>query len=108
MQEIIDEVLKVEEEANGVVSKAQETALQMKTDADNELNNRIKDAREESRQSISREVEKARAAADSEYREAIDRANREKDKFLGENRDRIKEIVGEIADLIITPEYDRK
>ncbi len=108
MNDIVDEVLKVEDEAKELIQEALKNAALKKSALENEVSQKIKDAREQAQKLIHDSADAAREKADLEYKQAIQRAEKENTDFMNRNKSRIETIVNQVTDLVITPEYKKE
>ena len=108
MQEVIDELLKAEADAQETISRAreetQQEAARVEADCAAELNGE----REKSRQRLLAEVEKTRTTLQKENAEAISRAQAKADTLWTDNRKAIDELLEAVIALISTPEYEKE
>ena len=108
MQEIVDDVLKAEEQAEAVIQQAREKAQHLQNSVENTLSDKLKKAREDAQNRIRETVELSKARADKKYREVLEKAEEDNKEFLKENSDKVNRIIDDIVKLIITPEYKRE
>ncbi|MBN1696382.1 MAG: hypothetical protein JW881_02605 [Spirochaetales bacterium] len=107
MQEIVDEVLKAEEEAEAVVKDARQKAMEMKTNAENRVSDKMKKAKEDAQISIQNAVKTAKDQARAAHEKAIKEAEEANNEFYKKNEKKIRLVIDEVARLILIPEYDR-
>ena len=107
MQEIVDEVLKVEAGAEKAIGEANEKAASIKQQAEHEGIERINAARIEAQQLIKDKVAAAKDRAGLEYKKATDDALAKSLEFVQQNRKTVDLIVDKIVNSIITPELER-
>ena len=108
MQEIVNQVLEVEEKAKIIIQKAHERAAVIKTTAESELSEKVKNNRLEAQQLIRDEIAGAKKEAQREYQEAISRVEKENIDFLAQHNRELEAVVKKITALVVTPEYKRK
>ncbi|MBN2441951.1 MAG: hypothetical protein JXJ04_11410 [Spirochaetales bacterium] len=108
MNEIVDDVLKVEEEAEHIVREAREQAQKEKNALEIELTGKLKQAKEDAQNLIQEAISRAKEETNKEYKDIIEKAEEDNRKFLKENSKKVDEIVENIVNLIITPEYNRE
>jgi len=107
-EEIVDEVLKVEKNAEEIVNKAREEASLNKNNLEIELDEKIKTAKNEAQKYIQESVKKAKEEADKKYNQALCEAERKNQLFLKENENKLQTVTEDIVKFIITPEYLRE
>jgi len=107
MQEIVDEVLKTEENASLVVQKAREEALRIKTTSEAEIGESIKNAKATAQKLILDEVAHAKAETDAEYKNAIKKIEEKNASFLVQNEKKIASIVDKIIAIVVNTEYEK-
>ena len=108
MQEIVDQVLKVEEKAKKIIQQAHEQAAAIKTAVESELSEKVKNSRLQAQQLIRDEIAEAKDKAQREYAEALDRVKKENIDFLAQHNRELETVVKKITALVITPEHKRK
>ena len=108
MQDIVDEVLKAEEKAKEFIQEARKNAAEQKSAVENEVGQKIKDARAEAQKIIQNGIAAAREKADLEYKRAIQKAQEENTDFMKRNKSRIEAIVEQVTELVITPEHKKE
>ena len=107
MNDIVDEVLKAEKEAEAIVAKAQEEAARLKSNIEMEISQKIKIAKQEAQAIIQKTVADTREAVQENYATAIKAAEEKNRDFLTQNQGQIDQITKNIISLIMTPEYRR-
>jgi vacuolar-type H+-ATPase subunit E/Vma4 len=100
MKEIVDEVLKTEEEAARIVQEARDKASQMKSSLEAETSEIVKKAKEDAQHIILDAVAKARTDADADYRNAMTEVDAENKKFMEKNEGKIGRLVDRIIELV--------
>ncbi len=108
MQEVIDELLKAEAEAQAIIARAQEEAKTGKADLEAELSGKVNQAREAARQLVLGEIEKTRTAVREENDAALREAQAKADALWRENEGTIDKLAEEVIALILTPEYEKE
>jgi vacuolar-type H+-ATPase subunit H len=108
MQEIMDDIIKVEAEAEKILQEAREKAGKIKSAAEEKAHTTLGEAKEAAQKLIHDLTGKARTEAENEYEEVVSRAKKESARFLETNSERVETMVKDIVTLIITPEYSRE
>lgn len=108
MNEIVDEVIKAEQEAEKIVDQAREQVQEERNTLELELNERLKQAKEAAQKLMQETIARAKKEAQQEYSDIITKAEEENKVFLQENADKVDKIIENIVHLIITPEYNRE
>jgi vacuolar-type H+-ATPase subunit E/Vma4 len=108
MQEIVNEVLKTEEQAARIVQEAREKASIIKSSVESEINDILKKAKEKAQHIILEEITKARTDSELEYKNAIKEVEEKNKDFLMHNETKFDGIVGKIIQITSSPEFDRE
>ncbi len=105
MEEIIDRVLKAEQEAETTVQEARTLATEIRAQAEREVNAKIALAREQAQKIVQEGVAQARVKAEGAVQEA--RAQAEDLELMEKHKDKLRTIADEVTRLLITPEYKK-
>jgi vacuolar-type H+-ATPase subunit H len=108
MQEVIDELLRAEADAQKIIAQAQDEARQIKADVENEYALKLNEAREEARRTVLAEVEKAKAAAKKEHDAVVGEARATADDLWRSNEKAIAGLTDEVIALVLEPEYEKE
>ena len=108
MQEMMDEIIKAEAEAEKIVKQAGEQAHQLRDSVEKEISEALKKAKEDAQNLIHEKTEQTRRETEKEYKEAVHKAEKENREFLNRHAENVHHIIQAIVKLIITPEYDRE
>jgi vacuolar-type H+-ATPase subunit H len=108
MQEVIDELLKAEAEAQAAITRAREEAQQAKARIEADYSLKINEAREEARRLILDAVEKTRTALRTEHEAALREAQLKADVLWKDNQKAIAGLIEEVIALVLTPEYEKE
>jgi len=108
MQKIVQEVLQAEEQAKNLIDKARQEATLLKNNAEQEIAEKTKIAREQAQEAIKSGIQKAREEALAEHTNSIAETEKANALFITENTGKIAEIVQKVAKIIITPEIDKE
>lgn len=107
MQEVIDELLKAEAEAQQIITRAQEQAQAAKNQIESEYSLKVNETREQARQAVLGRVEKTRLEVTAANAEALKKAQAENEARFHEQEPAVERITDEVIDLVMTPEYER-
>ena len=108
MQEVIDELLKTEAEAQQVIARAQEEAKASKADLEAELSGKLNQVREDARRFVLSEMEKTRVAVRKEHEASLGEAQAKADALWRDNQEAIDRLTEEVIALILAPEYEKE
>ena len=108
MQEVIDDLLKAEAQAQQVIQAAEEEARGLKSRLENEYSQKINEAREAARKDIQRELETVRANVLAEQERILAEAGERNNSLLRDKQSLIEEVTDGIISLLITPEYEKE
>jgi vacuolar-type H+-ATPase subunit H len=108
MNEIVDEVLKAEQEAEKLVENAREQIQKKRNGLETELADRLKKARDAAQEMIQETITRAKEETQKEYSDIMMKAEAENREFLEKNASKVDKIIENIVHLIITPEYNRE
>jgi vacuolar-type H+-ATPase subunit H len=108
MQEVIEELLNTEANAQKIIQKAREDAENLKSRIENEFSLKIKEEKEEARKMIQREVEKTREESLRKNSEALATAIKQSEALLKDKQTESEKAADEVISLLVTPEYERK
>ena len=108
MQEVIDELLKTEADAQETISRARDETQQEAARVEADCSAKLNEERENSRRRLVAEVEKTREALQAENAEALRRAQAKADTLWTDNRKAIDELMDDVIALISTPEYEKE
>lgn len=107
MQDVVDEVLKAEAKAEKIITQAKEKAQIIKQQIEQEVSQRINDARLESQKLIQNKVSKAKEQASRKHQKAVELAEAESKEFWEQNLDNIDLVIEKIVQFILIPEFER-
>ena len=107
MRQVVDEVLKTEEQAQEIVKSARREAAKIKNVAGNEIAEKVKNARIEAQSSIRDKVAKAREQAGKEYQQAVEDTKQSIERYMQLSKEEIDSIVKKIVQFIILPKFRR-
>ena len=107
MSDVIDEVVKAEEDARGLVEAARKEASATRSSADAEVARIVSAAREEAAVLLRQAVAKAREEATAATTGAVATAESAGAAYLDAHREALGELVEAIVGYICTPEYGR-
>jgi vacuolar-type H+-ATPase subunit H len=107
MQEIVDEVIKTEEQATRIVGQAREKAAQIKNSVEMELNEGIKKAKEDAQNLLLEAMVVVRKEADAAYENAMKETEKTNRDFMTGNESKFENIIDKIIELTKSPDYDR-
>jgi vacuolar-type H+-ATPase subunit H len=105
MQEIVEQVLKTEEEAEKILQEARRKAAELKTRGENEVSLKIKQARQEAQQKVQEAVLAAQQQAEESRRQTLEEAEAESRHLLAEGTDKLASLVEEVAAFVVKPEF---
>ena len=105
MKEFVDKVLEAEKETEGLVGEARVKADQIRSRADAEVADRIRQAKQQAQELIRRRVDEARARVNEEHRRETEQAHRTSESYFTQNADRLDRIVDAVTRLIVEPGY---
>ncbi|MBN1797452.1 MAG: hypothetical protein JW822_02675 [Spirochaetales bacterium] len=108
MQNVVDEVLKAEAEAEKIVAQAKDKAQTIKQQAESEINKHITQAREQAKELFQERIAEAKKKALQEYKRALAAAEAQSAKFWEQNQDKVNLVVEKIVDFVVTPEFERE
>ncbi len=108
MLEIISEIIDAEKKAQGIVDEAKKEASQRKQQNEEALQKKLNDARDQAREEANARIADSRKKADERKNAARSSAGLRLDSFLSDNRNEVESIIGEIVELVITPEHERE
>jgi vacuolar-type H+-ATPase subunit H len=108
MQNVVDEVLKVEAEAEKIVDLAKEKAHTIKQQIESEVNMHIAQAREQAKEIIQKKIAQAKKKALDEYNKALADAEAKSEEFWEKNQDKVDVVVDKLVDFLVTPEFERE
>jgi vacuolar-type H+-ATPase subunit H len=107
MQEVIDELLKAEAEAQQLIVRAQEEAQKMKSQVETDYSAKVSETREQARRTVLARAEQARKELGNANMQALKKAQAEIESRFREQQPAIEHITAAVIDLIVTPEYER-
>lgn len=108
MNRIVDDILKAEEDARRIIEEARKKAIQLKSEAQSEINESLDTARRHSQERLREGIELARKRAKKEYESAVGDAQAVAQKFVEGNKNRIEEVAQQIVEFVITPEHKKR
>jgi F0F1-type ATP synthase membrane subunit b/b' len=108
MQEIVDEVLKIEETATRIIQEAKEKATRIRNEAEIKASDEIKQAKEKAHTIILDAVAHAKEEADITYKKAITDIEEKNKNFLADNEHKFDHLTEKIIKQIIVPEFERE
>jgi hypothetical protein len=108
MQEVIDELLKAEAEAQKIIAAAQEEARIIKTQVDTEFSQKLNDEREAARRAVREQVEQAGAELSAAHTAALREAREKNEARLREAEAGIERLTDEVIRLVVVPEYEKE
>lgn len=107
MEKIVEAVLKAEQVAESAVAEAREKAAKLKNTVEQSIAEQFKDTHAAAQQLIKEGIEKARKTAETEYKTAVEEADKANLTFLEDKRVKINELVGQVVNLISVSELNR-
>jgi vacuolar-type H+-ATPase subunit H len=107
MKEILQEVLKAEEEAEKIIRDANETVIKQRSTTETKANETIKKAKARAQEILQEQVQKARHEASEEKERVFEDITRQIGNFGFEQEEKIKGVIKEISSLILTPDLPR-
>lgn len=108
MQEMINDLLGAEQEAQKLVQAAEEEARALRSRLENEYSQKINEAREEARKAVQRAVEKVRCTERAEEERTIAEANERGNSLWLEKQAQIDDVIDAIVSFLVTPEYEKE
>jgi vacuolar-type H+-ATPase subunit H len=108
MQDVVDEVLKAEAEAEKIVAQAKDKVQTIKQQIEAEINKRIAQTREQAKEIIQERITETRQKALQEYNKALADAETKSEKFWEQNQDKVDVVVDKLVDFLVTPEFERE
>jgi len=106
MKKIIKEVLQIEDQVKELINQARSQAAEIKSSADEDMSEKINQAKEETKQIYQTVIEDAKKQAEQIANEKIKRADMQKENMIKRNADKIDSLVSNICKIILTTEYD--
>jgi vacuolar-type H+-ATPase subunit H len=103
MQEIVEQVLKTEAQAEKILQDARRQAAELKTQLENEIAQSIKQARLESQKQVQEQVRKAQEQAAENRTRALRTAEEESRHLLEDVK--VDSLVEEVTLFVIKPEF---
>jgi vacuolar-type H+-ATPase subunit H len=107
MQEVIDELLKAEAEAQQAIAQARDDAQKRKNLLETDYSLKVNEAREQARRLVLERVEKAREEMNAATIKTLEKARADIESRFSEQQQAIEGIADEVIRLIMTPEYER-
>ncbi len=101
MQEILDEVLKTEEEAEEAVKAAHAKGAALKQEAETAASETIRKARQKARELIHEGVASEKEEAERKRKEALKKAEEDQEAFFKRKKDAIEEAADSVVEIII-------
>ena len=108
MEEIINDILKAESEAEGILKEAREKDARMRQALENELSTALEEAHGKAQSIIQEKVSRAKNSVQEEYERAVEKEKERGREFLDSKKEQIASVIEEVVSLIVTPEYRRK
>lgn len=103
MREVINKIAGVEQKADKIIADARTAAAQLLSRTDEELNNRLREARERERE---RGASLQAAINEQETRRVRDALERERQRHAGADPGQIERLARKVADRIIHTVFD--
>src|SRR4030042_1990304 len=100
MQQVIDELLKAEAEAQRIIAQAQEEAQKKKAQVESDYSLSLNETREKARRLVLARAEKTRADIAAAHTVALEKARAEKDAHFQDKQPIIDRITDEVISLI--------
>lgn len=102
MKRIIEDVLQAEEKVSAIIKDARDKAAEIKRATDNEITEKMNEARLQAREIVQAAVEEAKKDAERLSRDILEQVDRRKDSLLNSRADEIDELVSDICGMILT------
>jgi vacuolar-type H+-ATPase subunit H len=102
MKRIIEDVLQAEEKVGVILRQAREKGSEIRRSAENEISERMNEAKQKGREIVQTTVEDAKKDAERISAEKLEQADREKDAMLNDRTDVIDGLVTDICNLVMT------
>jgi len=107
MSNVIDLLLKTEQNAKKRIEKARDKVREIQQNADKEAEEIIKDARQEALTLQRESAEKTRQELEDEKKSLLAALELNQASLLSEKSDRLDLAADDVFNLLITPEYER-
>ena len=107
MLEIVHEIIEAEQKAAEIVKSARDTASKLKSDFEREANERIGKVREEVKLNTRKEVEEAQQLGKQQLAESNTKQNDANAHFRDNHKKEIDDLISDIIQFIITPEFQK-
>jgi vacuolar-type H+-ATPase subunit H len=108
MQQIVDQVLKAEEEAESILNAARAKAQELRSQAERELTEELNSARQEAQRLLQQGVAQAKQEAQKTRESALARTEEQNRDFFSKNSAKIDLAVERIMALLSTPEIGQE
>lgn len=105
MQEIVEQVLKTEEQAEKILQEARKQAAELKTRLESEISQSIKKARAGAQRRVQESILAAQQQAEESRRKALKEAEAESVHFMESGKDKLDSLIEEVAVFVTKPEF---
>ncbi len=107
MKRIIEDVLQAEEKVSSIIKEARDKAAEIRRTTDNEITEKMNEARLQAREIVQAAVEEAKKEAERLSKDKLEQVDRRKDSLLNNRADEIDDLVGDICSMILTTESEK-
>ncbi len=108
MQQIIDEVLKAEKNAEMIIQETRRSLTELKKRIESENSQKISIAQNEAQKLVQDAIAKARKDAEEEYKLAMKQIEEKNADFMNNIKKNFDITIDTIINIITTPEYMRE
>ncbi len=108
MQQIIDEVLKAEKNAEKIIQEARRSVTELKKRIESENSQKISMTQNEAQKLVQNSIAKAKIEAEEAYKLAMKQIEEKNADFMNNIEKNFDITIDTIMNLITTPEYTRE
>lgn len=107
IRDILDSILKVENDSKAKIEQAQKKARDIKEAAEKENAERLNAARSEAASELIASIQKAKKEWDEKYQQTLASQNTVHADFIKDNSKKIDQTADKILSIIITPQHKK-
>ena len=105
--EIVKEIIQAENQAEALVNRAREQASQIRAEGEKWVNENLSKAKTEAKEQLKNRVEKARVDSEGKVSQTVDSGTHDLAEYLKSNEKLLDTVASEIVAFVLTPEYKR-